>query len=445
VEPVGSVEGREFYQGLLEALAQGMGLANGYLFEHGPRTAVMAHALGVELGLDEDELAELFFGAVLADLGMIGLVEDAWEDPVPVLADRARREVENHPRRSAAGARVIPFLQGAEGLILYHHEWWDGSGYPRGLQGDEIPLGARVLRIADTVAALGEPRPHRPPRSDIEIRRIIVDGLGSEFDPMVGRLWLSLDAARAHPTYSVGRYRELRASALERLVPRKVPLSSSGVLLELFSSLIDAKDPYTGGHSRRVARLAEGVSQALGLSAESQRHARAAGYLHDLGKLSVPARILRKDQCLSSDDWQRVRHHAADGASLLDEIPALRSFAPACRYHHERWDGTGYLEGLSREQIPLMARILAICDAYDAMTSARAYRPALGMDYALAEIAAGRGIQFGPSEVDAFLSLPAAVLDAISEIERDGAAISPFLLGPPGERGGQGLRVASSA
>jgi putative nucleotidyltransferase with HDIG domain len=415
VDQTVSIEGRTFYQGLLEAMAQGMGSAKDYLVQHSPRAAVLAHVLGARVGMTEHELAELFFGAVLADLGMIGLVEDAWETPVAVLPDRARDEVQSHPLRSAAGASAIPYLGGSERLIRHHHEWWDGSGYPFKLQGEEIPLGARILRLADTVTALAEPRPQRPAYAHHEIREIVKAGAGSEFDPKLAKLWLKLDASGELPPYRRGEYSALRSHAVEALVPHEVPVSSAGVLLELFSSLIDAKDPYTGGHSRRVAQLAGTVMEALGHAPEVQTHARVAGYLHDLGKLSVPSRILRKPERLAPEENERVRQHATDGAKLLEEIPALRAFAPACRYHHEHWDGGGYSEGIAGEKIPLVARVLGICDAYDAMTSTRAYRPALSHETAVAEVKAFRGVQFGPRETDAFLAIPQSVFAGLED------------------------------
>ena len=113
----------------------------------------------------------------------------------------------------------------------------------------------------------------------------------------------------------------------------------------------------------------------MGLDETEQEHARAAGYLHDLGKLAVPSRLLRKPDALDDSEHERIRRHASDGAELLGEIPVLELFAPACRHHHERWDGRGDPDGLAGEGIPRVARILAVVDAYDAMTSARAYRP----------------------------------------------------------------------
>ncbi len=410
-----SRQGRVFYAALLEALVQGMGTAKGYLFHHGPRAAVLAGQLGREVGLSEKELGNLFFASVLADLGMIGLVEDAWENPVPVLPEHARREVESHPGRSAGAARAIPFLDGAEPCIRHHHEWWDGSGYPAALSGEEIPLLARLLRLADTVTALGEPRPHRPALSRDQIRRAVEGSAGREFDPELARIWLEMDARGALPPFREGIYREVRQGAIEGLVPEAVSAADNRVLLDLFASLIDAKDPYTGGHSRRVAALAAEVTAALGLDMMARERIRTAGYLHDLGKLSVPARILRKDAGLNDDERSMIQSHAAAGASLLEEVPELRLYAPGARHHHERWDGTGYPERLSGDRIPLMARVLAVCDAYDAMTSARAYRPAHGHERAMDELRRGAGNHFSPRVVEAFLSLPTSVFERVSE------------------------------
>jgi len=438
VKLTGSMEGRTFYEGLLEALAGGVGSAKDYLVTHSPRAAVLAYQIGLGLGLSDKELARIFFGAILCDMGMIGLAEEAWENPEPALEPAVRAEVQQHPVRSASGAGAIPFLSECQELIRHHHEWWDGSGYPEGLSGEAIPLGARVIRLADTVTALGEPRPHREARKPSEIRSTIQLGSGVEFDPRLVDLWLGLEGVWVPPGAPVEHYHELRTRAVAALVPEQVPVTSAGVLMELFSSLIDAKDPYTAGHSRRVARLAGSMMRMLGEGQAMELHARAAGHLHDLGKLSVPSRILRKPTRLCSEENLRVRRHASDGAELLEGIPSLRSFAPACRSHHECWDGSGYPEGLRGEEIPLVARVLGICDAYDAMTSTRAYRNALSHGRALAEIADYRGKQFAPVEAEAFLSLPDEVFRKLHDgpgNEFDRLAVSLYSVGLPPDLG----------
>ncbi len=406
---------RHFYTALLEALIQGMGTAKGYLFHHGPRTAVLAHHLGARLGLGPKDQGHLFLSSVLADLGMIGLVEDAWENPVPELPPAARTEVEAHPARSAGAMRAIPFLEGAEPVIRHHHEWWDGSGYPDRLAGPDVPLLARIVRLADTITALGEQRPHRPALSSEMIRKEILSSAGTEFDPELVELWLEMEESGTLPPYQGGLFRDLRNGAVEALIPDEVTATDNQLLLDLFSTLIDAKDPYTGGHSRRVALLSGHVATVLGMDHDLTDRVQTSGYLHDLGKLTVPGRILRKTGGLGVEERRWIESHTTAGATLLEEVPVLRMYAPGCRHHHERWDGKGYPEGLSRDRIPLIARILSICDAYDAMTSARAYRPAHGHEFAIEEIRVSAGSHFAPREVEAFLSLPEQIFRAIQE------------------------------
>ncbi len=139
MESIRGSAGRSFYVGLLEALIEVMGTAKGYLFSHGARVALLSQAIGKEMGLPQAEQAELLFSAVLSDLGMIGLAEDAWVNPVLVLPDEARERVKGHPERSEASVVGIPYLESIAPLVRHHHEWWDGGGYPDGLAGEQIP------------------------------------------------------------------------------------------------------------------------------------------------------------------------------------------------------------------------------------------------------------------------------------------------------------------
>jgi HD-GYP domain-containing protein (c-di-GMP phosphodiesterase class II) len=398
--------GRSFYAGLLEALTQVMGTAKGYLYDHGPRVAHLARQIGREMGLPERDIAQLMFASVLCDAGMIGLAEDAWENPVAHLDTETRARVQVHPIRSEAAVTAIPHLEGVAPLVRYHHEWWDGSGYPDALAGEDIPVGARILRLADTVAALGENRPQRPPCSAAEIRRIVEQGKAIEFCPETADAFLGLFDRRLMPDFHAPTFQRVLVSSAQELLPSQISPLSGDQLLEILSTLIDAKDPYTAGHSRRVAILSVACANQLGFGDDMLETVWAAAYLHDLGKLSVPLRVLAKTTALDEDEREEVQLHASVGASILERIPSLRHLSTGARYHHERWDGTGYPEGLRGDQIPLLAQVLAVSDSYDAMTSNRAYRPSKDHEHAMEEIARGTGQHFGPRAAAAFLTLP---------------------------------------
>ncbi len=424
-----------FYAGLLEALTRAMGTAEGYLFRHGPRVALIALRIGRSFELSRRTQSSLFFGSTLADLGMIGLAEEAWENESPVLPPVSRAKVMQHPQRSEGIVLDIPHLETVSGLVRAHHECWDGSGYPDGLSGDEIPFEAQIIRVADCVAALEEPRRYRGAHALPEIRRVLAEGIGREFAPAVARRFLALlDAGEIGP-FDQAAYERERHAALDDLLPSDVSALSAEHLLEIFGGLIDAKDAYTGGHSRRVAELSAAVAEQLGLDHESVANVHAAGHLHDIGKMTLPRTMLTRGDGLTEDEVRAMRGHSDAGAHILEAVPSLRHLAPACRHHHERWDGRGYPEGLTGERIPMLARILAVCDAYDAMTSSRAYRAALGHEAALREVVAGRGSHFAPRVAEALADLPAGTFEAVRDRPGDStdeAPITPFptLAGP---------------
>ncbi len=405
--------GRVFYAGLLQTLTRVMGSAKGYLHDHGPQVALLASRLGRELGLDDVQRSELVFAAVLSDLGMVGLAEDAWENPVLVLPDDVRARVERHPQRSEERVRKSPHLAHLAPLVRHHHEWWDGNGYPDRLRGGDIPLGARVLRLADTVVALGGPRPFRGALSRAEIAETVTAGLGGEFGPEVARAFLALDRADAVPRFSREAFSRALFDAAEHLLPSAVSPLSNNQLLTIVANLIDAKDPYTGGHSRRVAMLAVAVADELRLDADLRSHLWAVGYLHDLGKVAVPLRVLAKTSGLSTEELALIRAHPGDGARILQEVEPLQQLTTGVRHHHERWDGRGYPDGLSGHRIPLIAQVIAVCDAYDAMTSRRAYRDSLDPEFARCEVERQSGRQFGPTVAEAFLAVPGETLERI--------------------------------
>jgi len=171
------------------------------------------------------------------------------------------------------------------------------------------------------------------------------------------------------------------------------------------SRAIEARDPYTRGHSARVTAIAEAIARRLGWDRERLELLQVGGPLHDVGKLGVSEEVLAKPGRLDEQELAQIREHPKLGARILIRVAGLRGAIPYVLYHHERWDGRGYPTGRAGEEIPLEARVLAVADAFDAMTSDRPYRPALHRDEAIAEVARCAGTQFDPEIVRIFLEL----------------------------------------
>jgi len=183
-----------------------------------------------------------------------------------------------------------------------------------------------------------------------------------------------------------------------------VVLRQTQATIELLADTIDRRDPYTFAHSQRVAALAERIAHRLGLAPEECEAVFRAARVHDVGKLGIPDALLRKAGRLTDHELEQIRKHVAIGAEIVSRLPEYRQGREFILYHHERYDGSGYF-GLSGEHIPLGARIIAVADALDAMTSDRPYRPALPDGAAVGELDRGQGTQFDPRIVQAVLDL----------------------------------------
>jgi HD-GYP domain-containing protein (c-di-GMP phosphodiesterase class II) len=170
------------------------------------------------------------------------------------------------------------------------------------------------------------------------------------------------------------------------------------------TSAIEAKDDYTASHGEDVAGLAERVARRLGLSRDEARDVRYAAMLHDVGKVAIPSEILLKPGSLTAEEWAVMEQHVVVGGDLVARIDALSHLAPAVRASHERWDGDGYPDGLSGEQIPIAARVIAACDTYDAIVTDRPYRPARVPAEAAAELRSVAGAQLDSDVVAVLLA-----------------------------------------
>ncbi len=176
----------------------------------------------------------------------------------------------------------------------------------------------------------------------------------------------------------------------------------------LLGDVIEADDAYTGDHSRQVVDLVAGVCEVLGLAPRDARIAELSALLHDVGKIRIPPAIINKPGPLDPEERALIETHTIEGEALLQQVGGLLADVGAIvRSCHERWDGRGYPDGLAGEEIPLVARVICCCDAFNAMTTDRPYRKALSREAALAELRANRGTQFDPGVVDALLALEA--------------------------------------
>jgi putative nucleotidyltransferase with HDIG domain len=170
------------------------------------------------------------------------------------------------------------------------------------------------------------------------------------------------------------------------------------------TAAIDAKDPYTRAHSERVTRFSLLIARELGLDEKIQKNVQLCALLHDVGNIGVPISILRKKDKLTDEDWNKIRRHPVLGAEIISPIRQLEELIPNIRHHHERYDGKGYPDNLKGEEIPLISRILAVADTFDALTSERPYRNGLSDKAALKEIEVCKGTQLDPVCADALLT-----------------------------------------
>jgi putative nucleotidyltransferase with HDIG domain len=300
-------------------------------------------------------------------------------------------------------------LASAASIILYHlagGEAW--STHSRFLATYVVPVVLLVLssRLINSVAlagvlSLSQRLPFWRTWRGVTGRTLVDDVLVS---PLIAVFAYTVVAWGFAPTLAAGA----TLIGVNRLYQTNVAMQHlSRELLELMVSAIEARDPYTSGHSRRVAAMAVVIARSVGLPQRDVQRIEVAGLLHDVGKIHEKyAAILRKPDRLSKDEWLLMKEHPIDGEALVAKVSQLNDIRPAVRHHHEKWDGSGYPDGIAGNDIPLAARILAIADTIDAMTSDRPYRRALTQDEVRHELLEWAGKQFDPSIVPKLLASP---------------------------------------
>jgi putative nucleotidyltransferase with HDIG domain len=212
-------------------------------------------------------------------------------------------------------------------------------------------------------------------------------------------IWLAITALGVVVWVSFAR-RSVRSHEL--LVTTRELEQSLLDTIETLNAAVEARDPYTAGHSQRVRRVALAVGRAMSLPVDRLGALGTAALFHDIGKIGMPDSILTKTDHLTRDEQALMRQHVTRGADIVSKFPQFRNAIPAIRHHHERWDGLGYPEGLAGNDIPLEAAIIGLADAWDAMTTDRPYAASQTLNEAMLQLRAGREKQFNPAVVDAF-------------------------------------------
>ena len=188
--------------------------------------------------------------------------------------------------------------------------------------------------------------------------------------------------------------------------------------IEVLRKTVEVKDVYTRGHSDRVSEYSLLIGEKLNLPPEQMKTLKIGALFHDIGKIGIPDAILLKTDKLTDDEYSEIKNHPAIGAHILSNASIFADIIPIVKHHHERYDGKGYPARLAGEDIPYLARIVAVADTFDAMTSRRSYRQALDFDYTTNEIERCKGTQFDPAIADVFLEILRTNQDKITEIQK---------------------------
>ncbi len=294
----------------------------------------------------------------------------------------ARSLIQTRCVRGAQIARKLRFSEDVAASIHSLDEHWDGGGKPQGMAGEAIPLGARIALLAQIVDTFLMGSGSAAALAEIASRS------GRWLDPTLCRTFMEVAADGSI-------WRELWSDTIGAMVSAIEPPGANMHVDEdylddiaaAFGEVIDAKSPYTSGHSERVGAYADRVGAVLGMSEAQRRKLRRAAILHDVGKLGVSSAILEKPGKLDADEWHVMQNHTVHTAAILGRIAVLGDMAMVAGAHHERLDGTGYPLRLDAGSISRETRIITVCDFYDALTADRPYRAALPREDALAIMA----------------------------------------------------------
>ena len=278
------------------------------------------------------------------------------------------------------------------------------------LHGDEVVEEIRKFNKELYILLLTGHKDLAPPLETI--KRLEIQGYCEKSDKFEQLLLLIESAIK-----SIQQMREIKRIN-EELAETNEKLEKAYLdMIQTLRYTVEAKDTYTRGHSDRVSEYSVLIGEKLGLSDEEIKTLRIGGLFHDIGKIGIPDSILLKPSKLTDDEYSEIKNHPAIGAHILSSAEIFKDIIPIVKHHHEKYDGHGYPGRLKGEEIPYLARIAAIADTFDAMTSKRTYRDALPLETVIAEFERCRGTQFDPKLDDVFLDILKNHYDEIKEIQ----------------------------
>ena len=426
---------------IVSALSYALDLTDGQPAGHSVRCCWIGMHLGEKLGLSDAEKHDLYYTLLLKDLGCssnaaricklfatsdhdfkrnVKLIDNSLTQVLGFIAANTavrsglavklrtvlnlamnggkidRELIETRCERGAEIARRMRFSEPVAQAILDLDEHWDGRGQPLGRKGAEISLLARIALLAQVVDVFFITSGRTAACREVRRRagRWFDPHLASVFEDVAAEpdLWSALEDANL----------DSRVFALEPAgFSQTVDEDLLDDIADGFAQVIDAKSPFTSGHSKRVALFADLIATELGFSRARKRWLVRGALLHDIGKLGVSNEVLDKPAKLDPREWSAMKGHPDLGAAILERIDAFRRLAAIARNHHEKLDGSGYPNGLSGSALDLETRIVTVADIFDALTADRPYRGAMPASKALAIMAADVGTGLDPVCYDA--------------------------------------------
>jgi HD-GYP domain-containing protein (c-di-GMP phosphodiesterase class II) len=428
---------------LIGALSYALDITEGQPPGHCVRCCWIGMHIGRQIGLPEDQLWELYYTLLLKDLGcssnaaricelymtddldfkrdyktvgdslpqVLGFVlkhtglkaglAERFRSVMTILRDGpeiARDLVATRCQRGAEIAALLRFPQGVSDGIYSLDEHYAGTGKPARLAGDAIPVYSRIALLAQVIDVFHTQDGRAAALKEIAARA------GQWFDPA---LVTAFDTVAQSSTFWETMAGEGIDAAVAALQPdghgRQHALDDDYLddIATAFGQVVDAKSPYTSGHSTRVALYTDMIAESLGMTTQRRRWLKRGALLHDVGKLGVSNSVLDKAGALDRDEWAAVKLHAEFTETILGRIGAFRELAAIAAAHHERLDGSGYPRGLSAEEIGIETRIITTADIFDAITAERPYRGAIPVPQALEMMRKTVGSALDPACFDA--------------------------------------------